>query len=50
VPEAWNHTSWVTNHFDPDTRPVPLVLVGVMLASLIISPPTSSCLLELRRA
>jgi low temperature requirement protein LtrA len=20
VSEAWNYTSWVTNHFDPDTR------------------------------
>ena len=26
--EAWNYTSWVTNYFDPDTRPVRLMLVG----------------------
>lgn len=31
---AWNATSWTTNYFDPDTLPVRLMLVGVMLASL----------------
>jgi low temperature requirement protein LtrA len=34
---AWIYTSWVTNYFDPDTRPVRLMLLGVMLASLIMS-------------
>jgi low temperature requirement protein LtrA len=34
---AWNYTSWVTNYFDPDTRAVRLMLLGVMLASLIMS-------------
>jgi low temperature requirement protein LtrA len=34
---AWNHTSWVTNYFDPDARPVRLMLLAVMLASLIMS-------------
>jgi Bacterial low temperature requirement A protein (LtrA) len=30
---AWNYTTWMTNWFDPDTAPVRLVLVFVMLAS-----------------
>jgi low temperature requirement protein LtrA len=34
---AWNYTSWVTNYFDPGTRPVQLMLLAVMLASLIMS-------------
>jgi low temperature requirement protein LtrA len=34
---AWIYTGWFTNYFDPDTRPVRLMLVGVMLASLIMS-------------
>jgi low temperature requirement protein LtrA len=34
---AWIYTSWVTNYFDPDTRPVQLMLLGVMLASLVMS-------------
>jgi low temperature requirement protein LtrA len=25
---AWIYTSWVTNYFDPDTRPVRLMLLG----------------------
>ena len=29
---AWNYTTWMTNWFDPDTAPVRLVLVFVMLA------------------
>jgi low temperature requirement protein LtrA len=34
---AWNYTTWMTNWFDPDTTPVRLVLVYVMLASLLMS-------------
>jgi len=34
---AWIYTSWVTNYFDPDTRAVRLMLLGVMLASLVMS-------------
>jgi hypothetical protein len=31
---AWVYSAWFTNWFDPDRRPVRLVLLGVMLASL----------------
>src|SRR4051812_26736397 len=34
---AWNYTTWMTNWFDPDTAPVRLVLVFVMLASLLMA-------------
>jgi low temperature requirement protein LtrA len=34
---AWNYTTWMTNWFDPDTSPVRLVLVFVMIASLLMS-------------
>ena len=34
---AWNYTTWMTNWFDPDTVPVRLVLVFVMLASILMS-------------
>jgi low temperature requirement protein LtrA len=34
---AWNYTTWMTNWFDPDTSPVRLVLVFVMVASLLMS-------------
>src|SRR5918998_41382 len=34
---AWVYTTWVANWFDPDRVPVRLMLVGVMLASLIMS-------------
>ena len=34
---AWISTTWVNNYFDPDTRPVRLMLLGVMLASLVMS-------------
>ena len=34
---AWNYTTWMTNWFDPDTVPVRLVLVFVMVASLLMS-------------
>jgi hypothetical protein len=34
---VWNYTTWMTNWFDPDTVPVRLVLVFVMLASLLLA-------------
>ena len=34
---AWNYTTWTTNWFDPDTSPVRLVLIFVMVASLLMS-------------
>ena len=34
---AWNYTTWMTNWFDPDTAPVRLVLIFVMLASLLMA-------------
>ncbi len=34
---AWNYTTWMTNWFDPDTVPVRLVLIFVMLASLLMA-------------
>jgi len=34
---AWNYTTWMTNWFDPDTAPVRLVLVFVMVASLLMA-------------
>jgi low temperature requirement protein LtrA len=34
---AWVDTAWVTNWFDPDRPAVRLMLVGVMLASLLMS-------------
>ncbi|GAB3431392.1 low temperature requirement protein A [Flindersiella endophytica] len=34
---AWNYTTWMANWFDPDTVPVRLVLVFVMLASLLMA-------------
>src|SRR5918993_5262935 len=34
---AWNYTTWMTNWFNPDTAPVRLVLVFVMLASLLMA-------------
>jgi low temperature requirement protein LtrA len=34
---AWNYTTWMTNWFDPDTGPVRLVLVFVMVASLLMA-------------
>ena len=34
---AWNYTTWMTNWFDPDSAPVRLVLVFVMLASLLMA-------------
>jgi low temperature requirement protein LtrA len=34
---AWTYTTWMTNWFDPDTVPVRLVVVFVMLASLLMA-------------
>src|ERR671923_1800120 len=34
---AWNYTTWMTNWFDPDTAPVRLVLVFVVVASLLLA-------------
>jgi hypothetical protein len=34
---AWIDTCWVTNWFDPDYPAVRLLLVGIMLASLVMS-------------
>ena len=34
---AWIYTAWTTNWFDPNQRPVRLMLIGVMAASLIVS-------------
>jgi low temperature requirement protein LtrA len=34
---AWNYTTWMANWFDPDTAPVRLILVFVMLASLLMA-------------
>jgi low temperature requirement protein LtrA len=34
---AWIYNAWFTNWFDPDRRRVRLVLLGVMLASLLMS-------------
>jgi low temperature requirement protein LtrA len=34
---AWNYTTWMANWFDPDTTPVRVVLVFVMLASLLMA-------------
>lgn len=35
--QVWVTTAWVTNWFDPDRLPVRLMLLGVMLASLVMS-------------
>jgi low temperature requirement protein LtrA len=34
---SWVYTAWFTNWFDPDVRAVRLPLIGVMMASLILS-------------
>jgi low temperature requirement protein LtrA len=34
---AWIHTTWTTNYFDREARPVRLMLIGLMLASVIMS-------------
>jgi low temperature requirement protein LtrA len=55
---AWIDTAWITSWFDPDRRPIRVMLIGVMLVSLLcrrccrrrstsaVSPlpaPTSRC-------
>jgi len=34
---AWVYTAWATNWFDPNQRPVRIMLIAVMVASLIMS-------------
>jgi low temperature requirement protein LtrA len=34
---AWNYTAWVTNELDPDSGPVRLLLLAVMLACLVLA-------------
>src|SRR5215217_5243296 len=34
---AWVDTAWLTNWFDPDRRPVRIMLVGAMVATLIMA-------------
>ena len=34
---SWIYTAWTTNWLDPNERPVRLMLIGVMAASLIVS-------------
>jgi low temperature requirement protein LtrA len=34
---AWIDTAWITNWFDPDRRPVRVMLVGTMVATLIVA-------------
>ena len=34
---AWNYSTWMANWFDPDTVPVRLILIFVMLASLLMA-------------
>src|SRR4051794_27930046 len=38
---VWIDTAWLTNWFDPAQRPVRLLLIGVMVATLImaVAPP-----------
>jgi len=34
---AWNYTTWMANWFDPETVPVRLILIYVMLCSLLMA-------------
>jgi low temperature requirement protein LtrA len=34
---AWVDTAWLTNWFDPDRRPVRVMLIGTMVATLIVA-------------
>ena len=34
---SWNYTTWVTNELDPEAVAVRLLLIGLMLASLLMS-------------
>ena len=34
---GWQYTCWITNWFDPETRPIRLLLFGLMLVSLLMA-------------
>lgn len=34
---SWNFTTWTTNELDPESNPVRLLLIGLMLASLLMA-------------
>ena len=34
---SWNYTTWATNELDPETNPVRLVLIALMLGSLLMA-------------
>src|ERR687886_429379 len=34
---SWNYTTWVTNELDPESPVVRLLMIGIMLASLLMS-------------
>src|SRR5215217_6058942 len=34
---SWNYTTWVTNELDPETIPVRLLMIALMLASLLMA-------------
>jgi low temperature requirement protein LtrA len=34
---SWNYTTWVTNELDPETIPVRLLMITLMLASLLLA-------------
>lgn len=34
---AWQYSCWITNWFDPETKPVRLMLFGIMLAGLVMA-------------
>src|SRR5919199_1199648 len=34
---SWNYTTWVTNELDPETIPVRLLIIAIMLASLLMA-------------
>lgn len=35
--QVWVYTTWMTNYLDPDTQPVRLGLIALMLASLVLA-------------
>ncbi len=34
---SWNYTTWATNELDPETNPVRLLLIALMLGSLLVA-------------
>lgn len=34
---SWNYTTWATNELDPETNPVRIVLIALMLGSLLLA-------------